>query len=143
MEGNGDAPSVGMVVALMTALLGTKIKPVVNERTDDLTSGQTAQPAILNRHRLNSDQDARFREHLDLFFGAFWNGNAVFDKLIHNHLDDFLNVLQGFLFSASPSDGSVCFERRAEDVKGRATIIKGIRLNDHLKAIGFGLYIIV
>jgi hypothetical protein len=92
MEGNRDSPAVGVVVALMTALLSAKIKPVPNERTDDLTSGQTSQPTILNRHWLNSNQDARLRKHLDLFFGAFRNSDSVFDKLINNHLDDFLNV---------------------------------------------------
>ena len=92
MEGNGDASSVGVVVALMTALLSAKIESVADKGTDDLASGQTSQPTILNRHWLNSDQDARLREHLDLFFGAFWNGDAVFNKLIHDHLDDLLNV---------------------------------------------------
>jgi hypothetical protein len=92
MEGNGYTSPVGVVVALVTALLSAKIKPVTNERTDDLTSGQTSQPTILNRHGLNSNQDARLRKHLDLFFGAFWNGDPIFDKLINSHLDDFLNV---------------------------------------------------
>jgi hypothetical protein len=92
MEGNRDSSSVGVVVALMAALLSTKIKAVANKGADDLTSGQTAQPAILNRHLLNCDQDARLRKYFDLFFGAFWNGNAVFNKLIHDHLDNLLNV---------------------------------------------------
>lgn len=92
MEGNRDAPAVGVVVALMAALLSAKIKPVANKGADDLPSGQTAQPAILNRHGLNCDQDARLREYLDLFFGAFRNGDAVFNKLIYDHLDDLLDV---------------------------------------------------
>ena len=92
MEGNRDAPAVGVVVALMAALLSAKIKAGAHKRADDLTSGQTAQPAILNRHWLNGDQDTRLRENLDLFFGSFWNGDPVFNKLVHDHLDDLLNV---------------------------------------------------
>jgi hypothetical protein len=55
MKRHRQAPAIGVTVTLVAPCLGAKEKAVANQGGDDLPSGQTAQLAVVNGHRSESD----------------------------------------------------------------------------------------
>ena len=92
--------------------MASESEPVSVECIDNFTSGNAAEAAPGDGHTLDGDGYSRFRGNNDLLRWFLWNGFLVFNQFLEHHLDDFLNVLEGFVSGFPPGCSRVFLQNR-------------------------------
>ena len=115
MEGDCNPASITMIVASMTASLGSQNKSIGEKSTYHLTRGQRPQSRIVNGHAgwLDRYSDACSFENLNVVSWTARKRCAIFTKLIHDHVNDLIDVPEGFLLGRTLRHRSKVAQRRA------------------------------
>src|SRR5260221_395622 len=94
---------------------------------------RAAQLRVVDRHaRLHGHCDARTFEYLDIVAGGSRQRDMILKQLVHDHLDDLIDILERLLRCSTLRDGAMVAERWAVGVV--ATLI---RLDNDFERVGF------
>src|ERR1039458_8550886 len=102
--------SIGTNIPAVAGTLATlaPYEPVSQKCADDFAGGDCSDFGKIDWHgrRSDGDCDAGTIKDLDVVRGDFGERLAILTQLVHDHLDDFIDVGEGFCLSCSLGDGS-------------------------------------
>ena len=93
-----------MMETLMRTHLADKIKSVAVKRGDEFPCRKRVEATIIDGHVLDGNRNAgcllRNLSDFNRVCRAFWQRLPFLNKLLNDHADNFVDVVEGFLFRA-------------------------------------------